>query len=175
MNEEGIRLKREKSEFHRQEISFLGYIVRPGELRMDPSKVTAITEWPEPKMVKDVQSFLGFANFYRRFIEKYSQKATPLTNLTKKEQPFQWNKEHQQAFEAIKEAFMNGKVLHIFDPELATEVETDASDGAIRACLGQRKDKKLVPVAFYSRKLTPPEQNYKIYDKELLAIVDALK
>ncbi|SLM39539.1 reverse transcriptase domain protein [Lasallia pustulata] len=126
-------------------------------------------------MVKDIQSFLGFANFYRQFIKKYSQKATPLTNLTKKEQPFQWNKEHQQAFEAIKEAFTNGKVLHIFNPELATEVETDASDGAIGACLGQQKDKKLVPVAFYSQKLTPPEQNYEIHDKELLAIVDALK
>ena len=70
---------------------------------------------------------------------------------------------------------MNGKVLYIFNPELATEVETDASDGAIGACLGQRKDKKLLPVAFYSQKLTPPEQNYKIHDKELLAIVHALK
>ncbi|SLM33361.1 Ribonuclease H-like domain [Lasallia pustulata] len=175
LNKEGIQLKREKSKFHKQEIGFLGCIIRPGELRMDPSKVTVITEWPEPKTVKDMQSFLGFANFYRRFIEKYSQKATPLTNLTKKEQPFQWNEEHQQAFKAIREAFTNGKVLHIFDPELATEVETDASDGAIGACLGQRKDKKLVPIAFYSRKLTPPEQNYKIHDKELLAIVDALK
>ena len=62
----------------------MGYILCPGELRMDPSKVTAIAEWPEPKTVKDVQSFLGFANFYQRFIEKYSQKVTPLTNLTKK-------------------------------------------------------------------------------------------
>ena len=89
LNEEGIQLKREKSKFHKQEIGFLGYIVRPGELQIDPSKVTAITEWPEPKTVKDMQSFLGFANFYRQFIKKYSQKATPLTNLTKKEQPFQ--------------------------------------------------------------------------------------
>ena len=142
---------------------------------MDPSMVTAITEWPELKTVKDVQSFLGFANFYQRFIEKYSQKATLLTNLTRKEQPFQWNKEHQQAFKAIKEAFTNSKVLHIFDPELATEVETDASNRAIGACLGQQKDKKLLPVAFYSQKLMPPEQNYKIHDKKLLAIVNVLK
>ena len=142
---------------------------------MDPSKVTAIAEWPEPKTVKDVQSFQGFTNFYQRFIEKYSQKATPLTNLTQKEQPFQWNEEHQQAFKAIKEAFTNGKVLHIFDPELATKVETDTSDRAIGACLGQQKDKKLLPVAFYSQKLTPPEQNYEIHDKELLAIVNVLK
>ncbi|SLM40543.1 Retroviral aspartyl protease [Lasallia pustulata] len=158
---EDLRLSLEKSEFHKQEIDFLGYIIRPRELGMDPNKVTAIQEWPEPKTVKEVQAFLGFANFYQRFIERYLQKATPLTNLTKKDQPFQWEDKHQYAFETIKEAFANGK--------------TDASDGALRACLGQRKDKKLVPVAFYSQKLAPAELNYKIYDKELLAIVDALK
>ena len=64
LNKEGIQLKQEKSEFHKQEIGFLGYIVRPGEVRMDLSKVTAIAEWPEPKTIKDVQSLLGFANFY---------------------------------------------------------------------------------------------------------------
>ncbi|SLM38743.1 Reverse transcriptase domain [Lasallia pustulata] len=125
---EDLQLSLEKSEFHKQEINFLGYIIRPGELGMDPNKVTAIQEWPEPKTVKEVQVFLGFANFYRRFIERVT----------------------------------NG-------------VETDASDGAFGACLGQQKDKKLVPVAFYSQELAPAELNYKIHDKELLAIVDALK
>ena len=172
---EDLQLSLEKSEFHKQEIDFLGYIIHPRELGMDPNKVTAIQEWPEPKTVKEVQAFLGFANFYRRFIEKYSQKATPLTNLTKKDQPFRWDDKHQYAFETIKEAFANSKVLQIFDPELPTEVETDVSNGALGACLGQQKDKKLVPVAFYSRKLAPAELNYKIHDKELLAIVDALK
>ncbi|SLM35780.1 retrotransposon nucleocapsid protein [Lasallia pustulata] len=76
------------SEFHKQEIDFLEYIIHPGELGMDPNKVTVIREWPEPKTVKEVQAFLGFANFYRRFIEKYSQKAAPLTNLMRKDQPF---------------------------------------------------------------------------------------
>ena len=107
--------------------------------------------------------------------EKYLQKAAPLTNLTKKEQPFWWDDKHQRAFNKLKRAFANSEVLYIFNPELATEVETDTSDGAIGACLGQRKDKKLLPVAFYSQKLAPAELNYKLYDQELLAIVDALK
>ena len=88
MQMEDLQLSLEKSKFHKQEIDFWGYVIRPGELGMDPNKVTAIQEWPEPKTVKEVQAFLGFANFYRWFIEKYSQKATPLTNLTKKDQPF---------------------------------------------------------------------------------------
>ena len=125
-----------------------------------------------PKNVKDVQSFLGFANFYRRFIANYSAIAKPLTNLTRKEVKFEMTTKCIAAFNELKGAFTTAPVLAHFHPEYPTIVETDASDYAIAAVLSQEdpNDHLLHPVAYFSRSMAPAELNYEIYDKELLAI-----
>jgi len=170
-----LRLRPEKCEWHKKELTFLGFIVGSHGIRMDPGKVDAVVSWPTPTTVKEVQAFLGFANFYRRFIINYSDVAQPLTWLTKKDQEYVWTDAAQKAFEELKTRFTTAPVLATHDPELPMVLETDASDFAVGACLSQKHDGKLQPVAYYSRKMTPAELNYDVHDKELLAIVVACK
>lgn len=162
----------DKSKFHQHEVEFLGHIIRPGEIAMEPAKVQAVREWKEPESVKETQGFLGFANYYRRFIKDFSKIAAPMTNATKKNDNFKWTKECGQAFEQIKEMISSEPVLIMFDPKKPAELETDASDFAVAGQLGQRDEQgRLHPVAFFSRKLQGAELNYPIYDKEFMAIV----
>lgn len=143
---------------------------------MDDKKLDAIREWPAPTSVKDVQSFLGFANFYRKFILNYAKVSAPLSDLTKKEHGFHWGERQQIAFDSLKRMFMEAPVLGIYNPDLPITVETDASDYAIGATLSQPDEQgRLHPIAYYSRKMSPPERNYDVHDKELLAIVTAFK
>lgn len=164
----------EKCEFHKKKVKFLGHIISTEGVEIDPGKIKSILEWPTPQSLKDVQSFLGLANYNRDSIEGYSKHAEPLTKLTRKETPFRWDSDQQKAFEHLKKATAEAPMLRIFDPSLPIQIETDASDRAIGACLTQIQDGKRRPLAYYSRKLTPPELNYDIHDKELLAIVAAL-
>ena len=170
-----LRIKVEKCAFHKKEVPFLGHIVGIKGIRMDPKKIEAIRDWPVPKTVKEVQGFLGFANFNRHFIEKYSHKAEPLTRLTRQNERFYWGPEQQQAFNTLKSACTTQPVLRLYDPKRRCRIETDASDLAIGACLTQEYEGKWHPVAYFSRKMSPAEQNYGIGDKELLAIVASLK
>jgi len=161
-----------KSYFHVQRVEFLGHIITPNEIRMDAKKIEAVRDWPTPKNVKDVQSFIGLANYYRRFVRDFGKIAAPLTNLTKGTTKFEWTEECQQAFDKIKDTITSDVVLTTFDPERQMELETDASDFAIGAQIGQRDDEgRLRPIAFYSKKLHGAELNYPIYDKEFLAII----
>ena len=118
---------------------------------------------------------MGFLNFNRRFVAGFSKKALPLTRLTTKDTEFNWGKEQDDAVKQLKEACMNPPVLVTFQTNQPAKIETDASDLAIGACLYQQKEDKWHPVAYYSRKITAPEQNYDIHDKELLAVVESLK
>ncbi len=168
--------KAEKCEFHRAEIEFLGYIISPSGVNMDSKKVSAITSWPVPKSVHDIQVFLGLANFYRRFVKGFSKIALPLTALLAKNAEFIWSPSAQQAFDTLKSAFTTAPVLAHFDPSRKIVVETDASDFAIGCILSQYDEHGILhPVAFYSRKFTLAEINYEIYDKEMLAIVTAFR
>lgn len=144
---------------------------------MDPKKVSGVMEWPKPAKVKQVQAFLGFANFYRRFIQDFAKHAKPLTLLTKKDQPWVWGEEQEHAFNSLKQAFTSAPVLQIPDDENPFRLETDASDFAIGAVLSQLDptDKLWHPVAFYSKSLNVHERNYEIYDKEIFAIIRALE
>ena len=127
-------------------------------------------------MVKEVQSFLGFANYYRRFIKNYSSHTTLLTQLMRKDQQFEWKNLQQETFKRIKALFTDETILQGHDPEKKQTVETDTSQWAIAVYLSQSDDgKRGKPITFHSRKLTPAEQNYDIHDKELLAIMDAFK
>ena len=123
--------------------------------------------------VKDVKSFLRFANFYRRFIHNFSYTARPLNELKGKKE-WKWEKEHQEAFEELKEKITSQPVLVLPKREGKFRVETDASGHAIGGVLSQDQEGKWKPIAFLSRMMQPAERNYKIYDKELLAIVEAL-
>jgi hypothetical protein len=134
----GLLCKPEKCEFHVKKTIFLGYVVTPTGLSMDPAKVSTVLEWKEPATVKDVQSFLGFANFYRRFINGYSAVAAPLTELTKKDREFNWTTKAQAAFDQLKRIFAEEPFLLTFNPELDIVVETDSSDFAIGAVLSQK-------------------------------------
>ena len=119
---------------------------------------------------------MGFANFYRRFVRGFSEIASPLIKLTKKNTVFAWDEKCEKAFQALKDAFLSDTVLMHFDPEKKIIVEVDASDWVVGGVLSQYDDEgTLRPVAFFSKKHSPAEINYEIYDKELMAIVRALK
>lgn len=176
LKEYGLQADIAKCEFHVQEVKYLGLIVSTDGIQMDPVKVSAVKEWPTPQNVKDIQSFLGFANFYRRFIKRFATKANPLTRLTKKDTPFTWDDKCQTAFEELKEAFTSAPILRHFDPDKPSTIECDSSDYVNAGCLSQPDpDGTLHPVAFFSRKLSPAECNYDIYDKELMAVVQSFE
>lgn len=173
--ENGLYVAPHKCEFHVRKTEFLGFIVSSDGVSMAPDKVESIMGWPSPTKVKELQQFLGFANFYRRFIKGYSRVILPMTRLLKKDAKFVWSADAEKAFNHLKEAFRGADILRHFDPTLETVIETDSSDFAISAILSQYHDKVLHPVAFMSRKMNPAELNYEIHDKELLAIVSAMK
>ncbi|MBW0561442.1 hypothetical protein O181_101157, partial [Austropuccinia psidii MF-1] len=167
--------KASKCLFHVSSMEYLGYVVSSEGLKMDQAKVQQILNWPPSRNLKALQSFLGFANFYRRFIKNYSKKISSLTSFLKKDSCFPLNEEALSQFHQLKEAFTTAPILSHFNPSLPTIVETDASDYALGAVLSQVSDSGKHPIAFDSRKLIPAELNYKIHDKELLGIVWALK
>jgi hypothetical protein len=173
----GIPADIDKCEFHVQEVKYLGLILTPGGLKMDPTKVEAIQSWEQPRCVKDVQSFLGFANFYRRFIRNYSTIAGPMTALTKKDiGPFDFDDAAKAAFIKLKDAFMEAPILAHYNPELQNWIETDASNYVVAGVLSQMHDDGVLrPVAFFSKRMVPAECNYDIYDKELLAVIRAFE
>ncbi|UTT91464.1 hypothetical protein NDA17_006076 [Ustilago hordei] len=165
--------KLSKCEFHTKTVEFLGYIIKPTGIEMDPEKVRTVKEWPMLESIHDIQRFLGFANFYRRFIAHFARIAKPLTALVKpieRFKKFELPEEAQQAFHKLIQAFTSAGVLQHFDYHLPTRLETDASDFAIAGVLKQEHEGRWHPVAFYSRKMSSAEKNYEIHDKELLAV-----
>src|SRR5690606_1713953 len=186
LKQAGLYLKAKKCEFTTQRTEFLGYVITPEGTDMDKSKDMAILEWPEPKTIKQLRGFLGLATYYRRFIKNYSKIAKPLTDCLKnlgekhgRGMKLDMPDPAKQAFETLKKAFTTAPVLTRYDPTLETVIEVDSSDACIGGVLSQYNIdsdgmKRLHPVAFYSKKLTPAECNYTIGEKELLAIVYAL-
>ena len=177
----------DKCEFETNKVKYLGLIVTTEGIKMDPAKIQTMLEWPVPKTVKDVLAFLGFANFYRRMVQSFGKIALPLTELTrtkgtehnkanKSRPPLAWTAACQKAFQALKDAFASDPIVQHFDYEKESHVEVDASDGVTGGILSQ-KDKHgiLRPVAYFSKRMSPAECNYEIYDKELLAIVRAFE
>ncbi|KAL0153692.1 hypothetical protein M9458_051000, partial [Cirrhinus mrigala] len=172
-----LYLKLEKCEFHRPSVHFLGYIISAEGVQMDQGKISVIQEWPQPLTVKELQRFLGFANFYRRFIKDYSTITAPLTSLLRgKPKTISWNPSAHEAFLHLKKIFSTAPLLHHPDPELPFTVEVDASTTGAGAVLSQAVGEPplLHPCAF-SRKLSPAEQNYDVGNRELLAIKLALE
>ena len=163
-----------KCEFHKQEVEFLGHIVSSEGIKTDPHKLEDITSWPTPTNIKEVQSFIGFCNYYRRFIKDFSKIARPIHHLTKKDVEFVWNDDCQAAFLKLKELLVSAPVLAYPNQDKPFIVECDASNFAIGGVLSQYgEDDLLHPVYFYSKSLSKAEINYSITEKELLAIKTA--
>ena len=177
LREAGLQCDIDKCEFGVESTKYLGFIVEARKgIRMDPAKVKAIQDWEAPATVKGVRSFLGFANFYRRFIEHYSDIVRPLTELTHKGRTFKWTEETEAAFQKLKRIFLAEPALARFDYDKPTRIETDSSGWCIGGALLQPNDDGLfVPCAFFSKKLNGAECNYEIYDKEMLAIVRSME
>ena len=175
LQEHELYVKLEKCEFHVQETRFLGFIISPDGIAMDPDRIKTIVEWPVPKSQYDIQVFLGFANFYRCFIDGYSRVVLPLTNLLKKSQKFLWTARAQEALDKLKTLFTTAPILKHFDPDLPITLHADSSGAAISGIISQPHNGVLHPVAFWSRKCIPAECNYDIHDREMLAIVECMK
>lgn len=169
-----------KCEFHQAHLDYLGYHISGEGVKMDPKKVQAVLDWQAPTTGKQLQCFLGFANFYHQFIPAFAQVALPLTDLlrtkhlTRKAQPGQlvaWTPECQRAFETVKTLFSQEPILKHPDPTLPFIVQADASDVAVGAVLLQKTpDGDLHPCAYTSHKLTPTEQDWAIWKKEAFAV-----
>ena len=177
LRQHNLHARPDKCSFHTKEVEYLGVIVSPAGIAMDPTKVQTILDWPAPRKVRDVQSFLGFANFYRRFIDNFSGIVRPITRLLSKSTVWKWSPECQSVFELLKTVFTTAPILRHYNPEHPVILECDASDFAIAAILSQTDSttKEIHPIAFHARTMLPAELNYDIYDKELLAIFEAFK
>jgi hypothetical protein len=175
LREHQLYANSEKCEFGRSSINFLGHVVSKDGISMASSKLEDIRNWPVPKTVEDVRSFLGLTGYYRRFIHKFSQIAAPLSNLTRKLVPFLWTDTEQKAFEDLKTAMLNGPVLTVPNETAPFIVTADASGYAVGASLSQDLGLGPQPVAFMSHRMTPAQMNYPVHEQELLAIMLALR
>ena len=180
-----LYVKLEKCAFSTSEIEFLGYIVSNKGVSMDPERVKSIRDWPEPKTHREVQVFLGFANFYRRFIHQSSRVSQGLSDPLKGGKarkfsgPFQITEPGREAFLALKTCFTTAPMLAHYDPTQPVRLETDVSGFALAGVMSQPNPDPAQahwhPVAFWSRKMTPAKRNYRAGDLEMLAIVAACR
>ena len=191
--EAGLYCKLSKCVFGVREIDFLGYIVNTDGVAMEKSRVSTIQDWPEPQSIHEIQVFLGFANFYRRFIRRYSKLAAGLSDMLKGQQNLKGKRRRlaklgakisgefltdqaRKSFKQLRAAFSEMVILAHFEPGLQIRLETDASGFAISGVLSQlAEDGSWRPIAFYSRKMNKHELNYGVHDQELLAIVESFR
>ena len=145
-------------------VEYLGLVLSEGWVEMDPIKIAGVRDWPTPKNVTEVQSFVGFVNFYYRFIPEFSHVAVPLHCLTKKAEPWQWTESEEAAFRALNSLVTSAPILVLPDQDARFQLETDTSGHVTGAILSQlHDDEKWHPVSFMSKSLSPAEHNYAIY------------
>ena len=172
LRDAGLKLKPAKCDFCSLQVEFLGHIVSTDGVRTEPSKTEKVAQWPVPKTRKEVQQFLGLANYYRRFVKDFATIAKPLHRLTEKTVKFEWTSECQTAFEEICHRLVTAPILAFPDYEREFILDTDASDTGIGAVLSQvQEDGSERVIAYASRVLTKPERRYCVTRCELLAVV----
>ncbi|GBG70904.1 hypothetical protein CBR_g8205 [Chara braunii] len=169
------KTNRDKCEFARQELEYLGHYVTPQGIRPLADKIEALRVWPEPTNTTDVRSFMGLAGYYQRFITGYSRIAAPMTRLQSPKVPFVFDDDARRSFQALKTTMLMAPVLSIYDPTLPTRVTTDASGYGIGAVLEQHDGDDWHPVEYFSHKVPPINSLDDARKKELLAFVMALK
>ncbi|UYV68419.1 hypothetical protein LAZ67_5004277, partial [Cordylochernes scorpioides] len=170
----GLCLNPGKCRFGAKTITVLGHKVSGDGICLDPEKIRAVRDFPRPKSLKEVRSFLGLSSYYRRFIPNYAHMAQPLNALLKKDSVFSWNIEERHAFEALKSALISEPVLGHFDHSSPTEIHTDASNYGIGAVLVQIQKGKERAIAYASRTLDKAERNYSTTERECLAVIWAI-
>ncbi|VDI60021.1 Hypothetical predicted protein [Mytilus galloprovincialis] len=172
LKDANLKLQPAKCNFDVKEVKFLGHIMSRRGIEVDPEKTNAVSQFPVPKTVKQVRSFLGMANYYRRFIKSHSDIVSPLTALLRKDAQFQWTPQCQQAFETMKNALLTAPVLSYPDPNRSFILTCDASDKAFGYVLGQKDDEgREYVVAYGGKALSGPEKSYHTPEKECLAIL----
>lgn len=171
----GLVIKFKKCTFISSRVEFLGHIIEDGGVKPSLQKTQAIKHFPVPKNVKQVQSFLGLAGFFRKFIQNFSIISKPLSDLTRNDVKFTFGALQNASFEELKNKLCNEPVLKLFCPELETELHTDASKDGFGSCLLQKHNDKFHPVFYISFKTTPAESRYSSYELEVLAIIRSLK
>lgn len=164
-------IKMFKCKFAQREIAYLGHVITKHALATDPVKISAISSWPTPANVRDLQGFLGLAGYYRKFIRHFGLIAKPLTDLLRKDTLFIWTSIYESAFQALKAALCSSPVLGIPDFAQPFHIETDASGSGVGAVLLQNSH----PLAFISKPLAPCHQGLSAYEKEYLAILMAVE
>ena len=175
LQDNDLFLKPTKCEFYKTKVKYPGMIIEEGKISMDPGKLKGIQDWPIPTTVKQTRGFLGFGNFYQRFIQGFSNLAKPLNDLLKKDRKFKWTNNCQKAFNELKKQFMEEPVLMMLDQAKPFQIETDASKYATGAVLTQLDSNgNQHPISFISKTFSLTECNYEIYDRELLVIIRAL-
>ena len=174
LREHKLYAHEDKCEFFKTEIEYLGHVVTPEGIQMEPSKVASILSWKVPQNSTDVRAFLGLAGYYRAFVGNFSDIAAPLTDLTG-HAAFVWTRIHQESFDRLKLAVASAPVLARADTRLPFVVMTDASDYGVGAVLQQDRGAGMQPVCFLSHKLSSAERNYPVHERELLAIIIALR
>ena len=175
LSRHNLNAKINKCEFFKTSLTFLGHIVSREGISVCPDKVTAVREFPAPTNMKELRSFLGLANYYRRFIKEYSKITSVLTRLLQKNVEYKWTIECQSAFDELKKRLTQAPVLAFADYSLQFILTTDACDSGIGGVLSQYNNKLEKPVMFLSRALNQHERNYATTHKECLAIVWCIK
>ena len=176
LKDNDLFLNLDKCVFDAEEVKYLGMVIWENQIKMEWTKLEGIVDWPTPTSVKQVWSFLGFGNFYRKFIGHYANIARPLNDLTKKNHPWIWADDCQQAFKDLKAAFIEAPILLMPDTAKPSVVESDASKWATGGVLWRWDDSRnWHPCGFISHSFDQIQRNYEIYDCELLGIVCTLK
>ena len=175
LREHKLFAKASKCEMLKTSVEFLGQQISRGGMTPTEAKLKAVRDWATPEDVKGVRSFLGFANYYRRFVQNFAAIADPLTSLTRKDVEWQWGPYQRRAFQQLKEALCAAPVLLFPDPKLPYTVVTDASGTAAGGVLMQDQGDGLQPLAFLRRRLKPTEQRYSAYERELAAVAYCLQ
>ncbi|GFX30270.1 retrovirus-related Pol polyprotein from transposon 17.6 [Trichonephila clavipes] len=171
LQEAGLKLNSKKCLFATQEVKILGHLVSSNGVRPDPDKIKAVRNFPTPKNIHDIRSFLGLCSYFRRFIKGFCYLAEPLQSLLKSGVEFHWGPEEVEAFNSLKKALTSDPVLGMYDERASTEIHTDASGYGIGAVLVQIQNNVEKVIAYASRTLTKAEKNYSTTERECLAIV----
>jgi len=171
LREKQLFAKLSKCDFWMREVQFLGHVISSQGIAMDLAKVEVVIQWECPKLVSEIRSFVGLDGYYKRFIEGFSKIVAPLTQLTRKDQPFAWTDRCEESFKELKQRLASTPVLVIQDVSKPFEVYCDASHRGLGCVLMQERK----VVAYASRQLKVHEKNYPTHDLELAAVVFALK
>ena len=176
LQENGLVVRFDKCTFGSDKIDFLGHEISSEGVRPMASKVEAVQQFPVPKTIKALQEFLGMVNYYRRFIPDVAGLTSPLSDILRgKPKHLQWNDQQQAAFEQTKKALCNAVRLTYQDPKAALRLTTDASNVACGAVLEQIVNGVPMPLAFFSKKLSHQQMKYSTFDRELLAVFQAVR